>query len=162
MASTLNHKMANKSKIADKEVIRKRSINDSSASDSIEKRPRTHRTDTTLLDLNDHCLLTIFENLNEIDICHVQNVCRRFVPLATSAFTTIRRRSPEKMISKLRYSNSELRRMIYKFGELFDWTSLTAIESILVLRSSLVRMHETLEGLKVWKRMHLRTFHPRT
>lgn len=70
---------------ADQKFNRKRGIINFATMD-ISPIKRLNHSSENLLDLNDYCLLEILEKLSHIDLCHVQNVCRRFVPLVESAF----------------------------------------------------------------------------
>lgn len=97
---------------------------------SIKKRLRAYQADAPFLNLNDDCMVTIFEHLSQIDLCHVRNVCRRFAPLAETAFEYVLKRKPEwnkivmaetdwyKLIMN-ESSTSDARRIVYKFGHLF-------------------------------------------
>lgn len=143
--------MANNCKSTDKKMVRKRRSEDPATLDnnSMKKRLRGYRPKISLLDLNDHCLLTIFENLNEVDICHVQNVCKRFVPLAESTFRNIRRMNSEQNIFRMGYSESEIRRIAYKFAHLINSTGtrFSCSEKFSLIESKLVRLSDK---LKIW------------
>lgn len=133
--------MAGIGEIAEKKVTRKRCIqNPTTALDTNSTKKRLlplrscrYRSSTTLLDVNDDCLLIIFGKLNEIDVCQVQNVCTRFVPLAETAFRNIRERYPdpdERNIFELNLPRSDLRRVVYKFGHLYQSCRIYGSEHI--------------------------------
>lgn len=92
---------------------------DSPDADSIKKRLRANRCNTGLLDLNDDCLLAIFEKLNGIELCHMQNVCKRFGSLTEGTFRSLLKQNPEWASSDIGGPECDTRRIFYKFGHLF-------------------------------------------
>lgn len=118
----MNSKMDDTCGHFDKKIVLKRRATSlpALANDSIKKRLRGNRSHTSLTDLNDDCLLAIFENLNRIDICHVQNVCKRFDSVAETAFHSRLKRNKNWAKIGMRESRSETRRILYKFGHLFE------------------------------------------
>ncbi|XP_055314995.1 uncharacterized protein LOC129575419 [Sitodiplosis mosellana] len=136
---------------------------------SVKKRRRGHHMishATTLLDLNDDCLLTIFGNLKAIELCHVANVCKRFGPLAESAFRTTHK---SDQFIRLRFdegscTKSELRRIICKFGHLVTYFFGTGrqLELNLLERSNNLRklwLDEVIIDCKIAKPIFQRVEH---
>lgn len=123
--------------LIDKKQIRKKRSRDITALDtnSAEKRLRAYHTETTILDVNDHCLLTILAYLNENDLCHVRNACTRFVSLSEGAFLSICK--TRKNNFRAYCENSELRRIVCNFGHLFESCMFTSISDSVDLDSGL-------------------------
>lgn len=102
-------------------AIGKRRLEDHATldADSIKKRLRSYRFRTSLLDLNDDCLRSIFDHSDKVDLCHMRNVCTRFASLAESAFSVHLKLRPQWTKLKAEHSKSDMRRIFYNFGHLF-------------------------------------------
>lgn len=107
--------------LVDTQEYRKRHIESPSASDvsPIKKQTSEYSGTDSLLVLNDDCLLSVFEHLSQSDLCNVQNVCRRFAPLAETAFRSNVIRRPDWVQFQPVNSMPNRRRIFYKFGHLF-------------------------------------------
>lgn len=144
---------------------KRRSIAITLDSVSSKRRLKSH-PEGSFTNLNDHCVLAIFEHLNQMDLCHVQNVCRRFVPLTEIAFKSALKKNPHWTRFKMDESISDTRRVIYKFGHIYETVSFWCkVDAAMVQRLtnvttlSLVRNNIDWEMIKVVRASeHLRTF----
>lgn len=74
----------------------------------------------SILDLNDDCLMEIFQNLNTLDLCAVKDTCRRFQNLSEYHFKTVYNRKIFSFRVNDRYkkmvSENEEQKILRHFG----------------------------------------------